>query len=140
MTVSKTCRWFLPITTLALVACAQTPATEPKPIGEVVAARGYAIGEPVKEIPDYRVDGWNSVDASHVILNAGPSRDYLLTLMAPCTGLLFTSDLGFTTTVGRLTTLDSVVVQDASGRSQCPISKIETLKRVKPAAEASGQK
>ncbi len=138
--MSKTCRGFLPIAALALTACAQQPTAEIKPIADVVAARGYAIGEPVKEILNYRVDGWNSVDANHVIINAGPSSDYLLTLMAPCTGLLFTSELGFTSTAGRLTTLDSVVVQDSSGRSQCPISKIEALKRVKHAGESSTQK
>ena len=137
--MSKTCRGFLSITAVLLAACAQTPVAETRPIADVVAARGYAIGEPVKEILDYRVDGWNSVDANHVIINAGPSNDYLLTLMAPCTGLLFTSELGFTRTAGRLTTLDSVVVQDSSGRSQCPISKIEALKRVKPAGEAGAQ-
>ncbi len=137
--MSKTCRGVLPIIALALAACAQTPVAEPRPIADVVAARGYVIGEPVKEILNYRVDGWNSVDANHVIINAGPSSHYLLTLMAPCTGLLFTSELGFTSTAGRLTTLDSVVVQDSSGRSQCPISKIETLKRVKHTSDSGAK-
>lgn len=139
MDQSKGC-FVVAIATVLLSACAQQPAVEGKPTTEILAARGYVIGEPVSEIRNYRVDGWNSVDSSHVTINAGPSTAYLLTLTGPCTGLLSASDLGFTTTAGSLTTLDKVVIQDVTGKSQCPITKIEKLQRLKREEGSSSSK
>lgn len=121
------------LATMALLsACAQQPVAPEKTLPEILAAKGYAIGEPLQEIKDYKINGWNSLDSSHLILNSGPSTDYLITLQAPCIGLMSNPEqLSFTTTVGNLTTLDKVVISDMAVPSHCPIKKIETLKRVK---------
>ena len=124
--------WGLLVSTALLGACAQQPATPEKTLPEILAAKGYVIGESLTEIKDYKINGWNSLDSSHLILNGGPSTDYLITLVAPCTGLISAPEqLSFTTTVGNLTTLDKVVISDMAVPSHCPIKKIETLKRVK---------
>lgn len=128
----KSPRLFAATATAALLgACAQQPAAPQKTIAEVMADRGYAIGEAVQEIRDYQINGWNSVDDRHLILNSGPSRDYLISLKNYCTGLTSTENLRFTTTAGTLTRLDKVVVDEMAVPSQCLIDKIETLTRVK---------
>lgn len=118
-------------TAVLLGACAQQPTTPEKTIAEVMADRGYAIGEPVQEIRNYQINGWNSVDDKHLIVNSGPSKDYLISLKVYCVGLTSTEDVQFTTTAGTLTRLDKVVVNEMAVPSHCPIDKIETLTRVK---------
>ena len=118
------------IALLMLLACA-TESPESIPLEERLAKRGYVIGEPVKRIQDYRINGWNSVDRRNVIMNVGASQNYLVTLRSPCDGLTSAEHLAFSTTIGDLTDKDKLLVRGA-GRylEQCYIDKIYTLEKI----------
>lgn len=115
---------------LMLLACAGTPP-ESISLEEKLAKRGYVIGEPVKRLRDYRINGWNSIDRYSVIMNAGASKNYLVTVRSPCEGLISAEHLTFSTTIGDLTDKDKLVVRGA-GRflEQCYIDKIYSLTRI----------
>lgn len=116
---------------LMLLACASAPP-ESIPLKEKLAKRGYVIGEPVKRLRDYRINGWNSIDRRSVIMIVGASKHYLVTLRSPCDGLTSAEHLAFSTTIGDLTDKDKLVVRSA-GRylEQCYIDKIYPLSRIK---------
>src|SRR3546814_7144270 len=65
---------------------------------------------------EMRISDWSSdvcsSDLQHVAFSAGPSSDYLVTLMAPCSGLVSAQTIGFSVTVGQLTHFDKLVVHD----------------------------
>jgi hypothetical protein len=112
---------------LAMAACATTPP-EAVDIDAALQKRGFKAGEAVDRIQRFRIDDWRYLDASHVIVGAGPSSNYLLTLMGRCNGLMSTEDLGFSTTAGDLTTLDKIVIQSSTApQESCPIKEIRKL-------------
>lgn len=77
------------------------------------------------------LDGWQYLDKQHLLLGQGPGRTYLLTFSRPCNNLHFSNTLGFTTTVGVLTRLDSVVSRDSSGFPEhCPVGDIHRLEKI----------
>ncbi|MFT3930373.1 MAG: DUF6491 family protein [Spongiibacteraceae bacterium] len=93
-----------------------------------LSALGYAQGEAVDRIEHYRVDGWNYIDDQHIVIYAGPSNRFLITLLTHCRDLSSTEHIGFTTTTNSLTKFDKLVVRDMSGIMQnCPITQINTL-------------
>jgi hypothetical protein len=108
-------------------ACAGEPY-EPVPIEERLAKLGYTISKQVKYIKDYRINSWISVDRYNVIINAGASEDYLITVRSPCEGLRSAGVLSFSTIVGELTDKDRLVVQ-GNGRylENCYIDTIHKL-------------
>jgi hypothetical protein len=117
------------IVPLLVVACAGQPP-ESIPLEERLAERGYTMGEQVKRIRDYRINGWNNVDRYNVIMNVGASKNYLVTVRSPCDGLRSAEHLAFSTTVGALTDKDKLVVR-GSGRylEQCYIDTIHLLEK-----------
>lgn len=116
----------------ALVACSQSPTRdESLPLPERLAHLGYQQGEPVNSIQGYRIDGWQYVDKTHIILDDGPGRAHLVTFSRPCRNLNFSNTLGFSTTVGTLTRLDRIVSSDSSGFPEhCLIGELHRLERV----------
>jgi len=112
-----------------LLACASAPA-EPETLQQALAKRGYVIGDPVERLHDYRINGWNSVDRTHVILTVGASDRYLVSLRNPCDGLRSAEHLAFTTTVGKLTKFDKLFVRDPGGFVEtCLVDTMHELKR-----------
>lgn len=121
---------------LMLAACSSTPAQPPKSLQEKLADKGWVLGEKVDAIDNYRVDGWNEVDDEHLIFSAGPSRDYVLSLMSPCQNLRSANAVAFTSTGTRVTALDKVVVRGTGFTDQCPITAINKISRApKPKAD-----
>lgn len=115
-----------------LAACASRPATDqPLTLDQKLEKNGYKLGGTVDDIQSWSVDGWNRIDDQHVVFNAGPSRDYLVTLMTPCHGLTSAQTIGFTATVDRLTHFDKLVVHDIGFTDQCQIESLNKLKRLK---------
>lgn len=126
-------KYLLSVIALALLtACASRP-TEQKPLtlDQKLEKSGYKLGGEVDKIQRWSVDGWNQIDDQHVAFSAGPSRDYLVTLMAPCSGLASAQTIGFTSTVDQLTPLDKLVVRDMGFTDQCQINALNKLKRLK---------
>jgi len=116
---------------LMVDACASRPA-DPVPLEEILAQRGFAIGQPVKRINNYQINSWNSVDLKHVIMNFGASRNYLLTLRTSCDGVLSAATISFSTTVGFLSDRDKLLVRDSGQHvAHCYISTIHELEKIK---------
>lgn len=115
---------------LLVAGCASAPP-EAVDIDQALKTRGFKAGETVDRIQRFRIDDWRYLDASHVIVGAGPSSNYLLTLMGRCNGLMSTEDLGFSTTAGDLTTLDKIVIHSSTAPTEsCPIKEIRKLEAV----------
>ena len=113
----------------SVASCAHQGA--PLSLEQQLAERGYTQGEAVRDIQNYRVDGWNYLDSQHLIINTGPSDRYLVTLRTHCHALSSTESIVFTDTAGRLTRFDSVVVEDSAGlRRDCPIEALEKLQKL----------
>ena len=114
----------------ALAACAGQP--EARSWEEKLAARGYVVAEPVTTIRNYRINGWNELDRSHVIIEAGVSERYLLTLLRPCDGVRTANTLAFSTSAGALTKFDQLYVRGPGNRFEnCRIDTVHRLERVK---------
>ncbi len=129
---SDLARGLLATVVVAMTACAAS--TDPKPtLEQRLESRKLQLGASVDSIPNYRVDGWSSLDSEHVILNDGAANRYLLTLGRPCNDLVGAETIGFTTTVTRLTALDALVVQSPIGPQRCQIKTIHRLDRIKAA-------
>src|SRR3546814_16011193 len=104
-------RTLLSVAALALLAaCASKPTTsKPLTLDQKLEKSGYELGGEIDKIQSWNVDGWNRIDDQHVAFSAGPSSDYLVTLMAPCRGLVSAQTIGFSVTVGQLTQFDKPV-------------------------------
>lgn len=130
----------IPITTILPVllsvvmlgACAATAPEEPPTLEERLQQKDYLLGAPVREVQDYRLTGWNYVDDEHLIIHSGPSEYYLLSLSMKCRNLRSAEDVALSTTAGKLTHLDKVIVRSGpSGYTErCPIKAINVLERM----------
>ena len=95
---------------------------------------GYAPGPVVDKVENYRVDGWNYLDDTHIMIYAGPSRRYMIELMSTCYDLSTVEHIAFTSTVHELTKFDKLIVRGpgAGGmRQDCPIKEIRELTPLK---------
>lgn len=113
---------------LIVGACASRPQQSDN-WQATLARQGYEIVETVEDIRDYRINGWNRIDDQRVIFDAGPSRDYLITLTIPCRNLRSAEIVGFTSTGTSVTNLDKLVVRANGFTDQCPIRSIQRLSR-----------
>lgn len=121
------------VASLVLVTgCAQS-ARKSENWQATLARQGYEVAETVDEIRDYRINGWNRLDDQRVIFDAGPSRDFLITLTRPCRNLRSAEIIGFTSTGTSVTNLDKLVARSNGFTDNCPIRSIQRLNR-----EASG--
>ena len=121
---------------VVLAACASGP---PRVTSDQTLERyqSYA-GEPVGEFTFTRIDSWESLDDSHIVLRTGPNDAYLLTVYATCRDLRFAHTIGIVSAMGHtLSRFDKVKV----GRDTCPIREIRPLdvKQMKADAEALRQ-
>jgi Family of unknown function (DUF6491) len=123
---------------LALPACKSDPSKPPPTLDQRLAGLGWKQGPEVDEIRRYTIDGWNPIDDTHLVMDAGPSRAYLITLRFSCINLDFVEGLRFTTSPpAALTRLDEVIVPEPGGHQppqRCPIDTIHELAVLKPAA------
>jgi hypothetical protein len=120
---------FITIALLCLCACSST-ASERQSTEEILAKQGYSIGPSIDRIQRFRVNGWNYVDRSHVIITVDASRRYLISLRAPCNGLFGAEVIAFTNTVSYLTNFDQLLVKDSVRTlERCPIDSMNELKR-----------
>ena len=114
---------------LVVAACASAPDTGS--LDQRLAVRGWAVGEPVKRVQNYRINGFNSLDRNNVIINTGPSSAYLVTVRRPCEGLDYAESVAFSTTVGNLTDKDQLLVRGNGGFvERCPILGLRELERI----------
>lgn len=96
---------------LMLIGCATAkPAVVPT-AQDIAILHHYELGEEIKEIPNFQMNGWNYINNRALLLPARPGSHYLLMLDRPCPGLSESEAIGFTSNVGRLRAkFDAVVV------------------------------
>jgi len=112
-----------------MAGCAAN-STQPIPLNKKLSQRGYVVGTPVKRIRDYQINGWNSIDRLHLIITAGVSERYLVTLRNACDGLRSAEVIVFKTTAGNLSRLDKLLVRGQGGfLERCYIDTIHTLSK-----------
>lgn len=104
----------------------------PKTLEQKLSDQGYTLGGEVRDIKSYSVDGWNYIDNTHVIVDTGVSRKYLLTLYSYCQGLGSAEHLGLTTSVANnIDRFESVIVRDTSGmHHRCAIKAVHKLVKI----------
>lgn len=121
------------ITSAAMIvgACTTAPA-ERVSVEQKLGEKDYRIVEEIDRIQDYRIHGWNYIDDHHVIFQGGPSDYYLLTFNQPCLNLRGASTIAFSTTLGRVTTFDKVLVRDRTGLppEECLIREMHRLQKL----------
>ncbi len=124
-----------------LSACVSTEDMPPRPSPEQLAEQaGFKIVEPVKRLPNYRIDGFRGISNYAIIMDSGVKGRYLVTVMQDCIGLRNAQAIGTTSTVGDLTTFDSILVRNGpGGGTRCPITNIYKLEPLPADAEASGE-
>ena len=115
-----------------LVACATTDRDKPTP-AELAAEKGYTLGEEVRDIRDYEIDGWQYVSRQALIIPAGPSRHYLITLDRVCSELSTTEVIGFdTSATNSVSRFDFVLVptRTSSVDDRCGIERIYKITKI----------
>lgn len=117
-------------------ACLTLPSITHAETGADLSAKldklGYAQGEAVERVDNYRVNGWNYIDDKHIVIYSGPSTRYLITTLIDCRDLSSAENIGFTSTSNSLTKFDQLIVRGVAGFvKNCPITQIHAL--TKPA-------
>jgi hypothetical protein len=124
-----------------LTACASTTS---KPLNpeQLALSKGYLLGNPVKDIRNYTLNGWNYVNDRAIIIDSSVNKRYLVTLRDRCHELSSRESIGTTATAGSMRAgLDAVLVRrDGAGRSlnsfdthKCYIDKIYMISKIKKA-------
>lgn len=116
--------------TCALLGAGCTTPDTPTTLEGKLARHGFAQGEPIRELKNYRIDGWHYLDSEHLIFSAGPSGDYMVTLSHRCSDLRAVEDIAFTSTNNNLTAFEKVVMATPTGRRDCQIKSLHTLNKL----------
>ena len=120
------------VSSLLVGNIAMAAAADNSALNTQLTKLGYAQGEPVDNIQNYRVDGWNYLDDRHVMIYTGPSSRALITLLTSCPELSSAERIAFTSTTRKLTKFDKVMVRGAGGiKRDCQISEIRQLNSTK---------
>ena len=118
-------------TVIFVVTACTSQKSEPSSVEQLLAERGFEVGEPVERIQRFRVNGWNYLDRQNVIVTVDASRRFLISLRVTCNSLLGAEVIAFTNTVSYLTTFDNMLVRDrVSIVERCPIQSMHELKRI----------
>ena len=104
-------KWTLSIMTAALLALSvpAVASTEVRANQSIWLGSGYS--------------NWRAVSRDELILWAAPSRPYLIKIWRPVTSLRFVHAIGITSTAGRVTKFDKVIVDG----QRLPIKSITPL-------------
>lgn len=81
------------------------------------------IGEPIRGFTAFRMQSWQPVSRTQLILWTSINNAYLLTVTNNCPELMFTDSVQVTSTASGISTLDQVRV----GSDRCPIEKIQPI-------------
>ncbi len=113
-----------------LCACAISHE-RPLTLEEELELKHYRIGAPANMVRNYRMSGWSYVNDRHIIINTGPSRQYLVGFKNKCIETRSAVNVAFTNTSGRLTTFDKLLVNGPGNLiDQCYIQSITHLKKI----------
>jgi len=114
-----------------LAACAGAPPEEGKTVDELLADRGLRVVGEVRQLINFNIRGFLYINRENVVLQDGPSRNYLVTLTAPCPNLGFASTIAFTSTGRVVRAFDKILVRETPERvEQCIIKSIHELEKM----------
>lgn len=119
----------------ALAACASAPAPAPaEPTWQQkLADRGWSLGPEVETVPNFAFDGFDALDATHVVVHSSVTRRVLVTTGTSCIGLQSALHIGYEGSGHALSRLDLLLVR-APGQlpSRCRVEAINTLSKPQP--------
>ena len=134
---------FLPLALAILIllaACGGAPAvvgsrSTGAPGGEVALSErldemGYSDKTEIKRLSNFRLNGWNYVDNYHVVINSGPSKQYLVQFRSACRDLRRASSISFKTALGSVSRGDKMIIHDMGDwAGDCGVSAVFELTR-----------
>lgn len=116
-----------------VAACAGTgtPPEEGKSLEELLAEKNFRILEEKDQLIAFTITSWSYINRENVVLRDVPSRNYLVTLNAPCYNLEFAQRIAFTSFARTLRNTDFIVVTDGPGNvERCYMKKFYTLEKI----------
>lgn len=102
----------------SLSACAGTAPEAKKSVDEILAEKNLRIAEPVKQLINFNIRGWQYVNLQNVVLQDGPSKIYLVELNAPCRNLDYAQEIAFTSFGRVISKNEKLIVTDGPGHAQ----------------------
>lgn len=117
----------------ALVACAgaEQKPDEERTVEQILEQKNLRIVEEVDKLINFNIRGWQYVNRQNVVLEDGPSKNYLVELNTPCPNLEFAQVIAFTSFGRIVNRSDFIVVTDAPGRVQrCMIRTFYNLEKI----------
>jgi Family of unknown function (DUF6491) len=111
--MTKIIGWIMGLSILA--ACSTNSSTTNTPTPEQLATeKGYSLGESVKRVMNYNLDGWNYINKKALIIHSTPRKDYLITLRENCYDLSSSEVIATTSTANALQAdFDAIIVRQA---------------------------
>ena len=103
-----------------LAACATSVPR--RPAAPALKYADYA-GPVIDEFHYFRLDGWEGVSRTELVVWTGLQEAYLLKVWESCEDLNFAIGIGLTSRFNRVSRMDSVKV----GRDRCPIMEIRRI-------------
>lgn len=100
---------------ISLSACAGTAPEADKSVDEILAEKNLKIVEPVKQLINFNIRGWQYVNLQNVVLEDGPSKKYLVELNNPCRNLQFAQRIAFTSFGRVVSRNEKLIVTDGPG-------------------------
>lgn len=117
-----------------LTACASTAADDGKERGLAAFKNDVRLGEEVSKICFNRnIDGFSNATRDTVVLDAGPSKDYIVQVKGACSTLRYAQSIAIDSTLSCVTRGDYLLVSDSAfslddgtgmGPDRCMIDKI----------------
>ncbi len=100
---------------ISLAACAGSTPKAEKSVDEILAEKNLRIVEPVKQLINFNIRGWQYVNLQNVVLEDGPSKKYLVELNTPCRNLDYAQRIAFTSFGRVVSKNDKLIVSDGPG-------------------------
>lgn len=117
---------------ISLSACAGTAPEAEKSVDEILAEKNLKIVEPVKQLINFNIRGWQYVNLQNVVLEDGPSKKYLVELNNPCRNLDFAQRIAFTSFGRVVSKNDKLIVTDGPGHVEnCFMKAFYLLEKIK---------
>jgi hypothetical protein len=136
-------RWLAPLTlavglVLGTAGCATTGAAQKSAMNPRLERYRPYIGAPIERIVSFKLDSWESISSTQVILWTGINEAYLVSVRAPCLDLDTAEKIAVTSTASSITRFEKLIV-GRDGR-QCWINEIRPIDVARMKADRKEEK
>jgi hypothetical protein len=113
----------------ALMACASVPEPPGLTWQQKLAATGWTVGAEVDTLPNFSFDGFEALDAQHVVIHTSVTRRALITAGPGCIGMTSALKIGYKNIGSHsLERLDTLLVHAPGDLpSRCVVDEIHLL-------------